>query len=172
MSEGLQLRKGSPGDLLLLQKIGREAFADTFSEYNTEENMREYLDKHYAMEKIAAELQDPNGEFLLVFDGKFCAGYARMRKGATPNGVDGNAIEIERLYAVRNYIGKEVGKKLMEACVEYAIQGNFDIVWLGVWEKNIRAIRFYEKHGFRKFGEHVFMLGQDAQNDWLMKKML
>ena len=168
----LTIRKGLPGDLMLLQRIGRDAFADTFSAYNTEDDMKLYLDKNYATEKISAELNDPDGQFLLVFDGDVCAGYARLKKGNNPDGVNGKAIEIERLYAVKQYIGKEVGKKLMQACIDYAVAHNFETVWLGVWEKNERAIRFYEKNGFRKFGEHVFMLGLDPQNDWLMKKTL
>lgn len=168
----LTIRKSLPDDLMLLQRIGRDAFADTFSAYNTEHDMKLYLDKNYATEKIAAELKDPDGQFLLVFDGDVCAGYARLKKGNNPAGVNGKAIEIERLYAVKQYIGKEVGKKLMQACIDYAVAHNFETVWLGVWEKNERAIRFYEKNGFRKFGEHVFMLGLDPQNDWLMKKTL
>ena len=95
-----------------------------------------------------------------------------MKKSDNPEGVGGKAIELERLYAVQHYIGRQVGKKLMEECVDRAVKMGYQTIWLGVWEKNIRAIKFYEKNGFRKFGEHVFMLGNDAQNDWLMKKTL
>lgn len=168
----LTIRKGSTSDLELLQRVGRKAFADTFSEHNTEEDMSLYLDKSYSAEKISAELDDPDGIFLIAFDGENCAGYARLRRIENPDGVTGSAIEIERLYAVSECIGKQVGKNLMDACLDYARENHFETVWLGVWEKNLRAIRFYEKYGFVKFGEHVFMLGLDAQNDWLMKKTL
>jgi len=168
----LTIRKGTAADVELLQSVGRKAFADTFSEHNTAADMLIYLDKSYSTEKILAELDDPDGLFLIAFDGDQCAGYARMRRSQNPDGVSGSAIEIERLYAVSDYIGRQVGRTLMDACLAYAREHKFQTVWLGVWEKNLRAIKFYEKYGFLKFGEHVFMLGLDAQNDWLMKKTL
>jgi ribosomal protein S18 acetylase RimI-like enzyme len=65
-----------------------------------------------------------------------------------------------------------VGKALMAKCMEIASESEKDLVWLGVWEQNVRAIRFYSHWGFRKFSEHVFMLGDDRQTDWLMCKPL
>jgi ribosomal protein S18 acetylase RimI-like enzyme len=100
-------------------------------------------------------------------------GYARIRE--TPNpifGESGPAIEIARIYAVQKSIGKGVGRALMQRCMELARQNNVTVIWLGVWEKNHKAIAFYTKWGFERFGEHVFMLGDDAQTDWLMKKVL
>jgi diamine N-acetyltransferase len=172
MTTELRIRNASQDDLALLRDMGRQAFADTFMPYNTAENMKLYLDKNYATEKIADELKDPDSEFLLVWDDSHCAGYAKLKKSDNPHSIQGKAIEIERLYAVQHYIGKQVGKKLMEACIERATRAGYHTIWLGVWEKNIRAIKFYEKNGFVKFDEHVFMLGNDAQNDWLMKKTL
>ena len=88
---------------------------------------------------------------------------------ATP---DEKALEIERIYAVREYIGKNVGKVLLDDCLQWAKQQGSTVVWLGVWEHNPRAIAFYKKWGFEKFGEHKFVLGTDSQIDWLMKREL
>ena len=85
---------------------------------------------------------------------------------------NGTALEIARIYAVQKSIGKGVGRALMQHCIEIARQRNFRIIWLGVWEKNQKAITFYSKWGFEKFGDHMFMLGNDPQTDWLMKKVL
>ena len=85
---------------------------------------------------------------------------------------EANTIEIERIYASKAYLGKHVGKTLMEACLKLAKQGGHNVVWLGVWEHNPRAIAFYEKWGFEKFGSHSFLLGNDLQTDLLMKKNL
>jgi len=85
---------------------------------------------------------------------------------------DWNCIEIERLYAAKEFIGRNVGSKLMECCLQQAFDEGFQLVWLGVWEHNLRAISFYEKWGFEKFGSHPFMLGKDLQTDLLFKKTI
>lgn len=83
-----------------------------------------------------------------------------------------DAIEIERLYAHKNYLGKRVGHMLMQTCLAFAKKMGCSVLWLGVWENNSRAIAFYERNGFVRFGQHTFMLGNDEQTDWLMKKTL
>jgi len=69
-------------------------------------------------------------------------------------------------------LGKGIGQRLMAACFEYARNGAYDVMWLGVWEFNPRAQRFYEKNGFRIVGRHTFQLGSDPQTDLLMQKEL
>jgi ribosomal protein S18 acetylase RimI-like enzyme len=73
---------------------------------------------------------------------------------------------------VQEYIGKGVGRELMAAAIREAGQRGCDSVWLGVWEKNPRAIAFYKKWGFQEVGSHVFQLGDDLQTDFIMELML
>jgi ribosomal protein S18 acetylase RimI-like enzyme len=166
------IRNAKLEDLSLLQTLGRKTFADTFSEFNTPENMKLYLDESFREEKVRAELLDPSAECMLIFDRDRCVGFARLRRSANPDGIDGRAIEIERIYADKDYIGNGVGAKLMHECIRRAKDAGFEMIWLGVWEFNQRAIRFYEKHGFEKFGKHIFALGNDPQTDWLFKKKI
>jgi ribosomal protein S18 acetylase RimI-like enzyme len=173
MTKEYSIRTATKNDLSLLQSLGIRTFSETFSQYNTAENMRLYLEKSFSRQQIEAELDDPSAVFLLAYDDDVTAGYARLRQGTNAEGLNSvNALEIERIYAVQEYIGKQAGRRLMDACIGYATEKGFDTLWLGVWEHNARAVRFYEKYGFEKFGEHVFMLGSDAQTDWLMKKTL
>ena len=89
------------------------------------------------------------------------------------NGVGGaKPIELVRLYASREWIGRGVGAALMRACLEEARGAGYETIWLGVWERNARAQTFYEKWGFRAVGEHVFQLGSDPQRDILMERLL
>ena len=83
-----------------------------------------------------------------------------------------NALEVARIYAMSNKVGKGVGSLLMQSCIEIGKQRNKEWLWLGVWEKNQRAIDFYTKWGFTKFDETDFLLGDDIQTDWLMKKRI
>jgi ribosomal protein S18 acetylase RimI-like enzyme len=96
-----------------------------------------------------------------------------MKMGEIPAGLNSTkTIEIERIYSTQEYIGKKAGKSLMEACLDVAREQDCETIWLGVWEHNPRAIAFYEKWGFEKFGSHPFLLGTDLQTDLLMKKNL
>ncbi|MGZ3867413.1 MAG: GNAT family N-acetyltransferase, partial [Bacteroidia bacterium] len=78
-------------------------------------------------------------------------------------------IEIERIYVQKKHHDKKAGYAIMQKCIEFAKEKKFEVIWLGVWEKNERALKFYEKVGFEKFGTHNFQLGDDAQNDYLVK---
>lgn len=164
------IRKVTLNDIEKLQKIGKETFAETFASDNSEENMQEYLDKGFSIEKLKSELADQNSQFYFaIFDGKV-NGYLKINFGKTQTEIkNGNSLEIERIYVLKEFYGKKVGQKLYEKAMEIAEQKNVDYVWLGVWEKNSRAIRFYEKNGFVEFDKHVFKLGNDEQIDILMK---
>ncbi len=82
------------------------------------------------------------------------------------------ALEIERIYVLQEFHGQRVGQVLYEKAIELAQERGLDYIWLGVWEKNARALRFYEKNGFEPFDRHIFKLGDDEQTDIMVKKVL
>lgn len=173
MNEGISVRTCNEKDIDALVSLGIKTFRDTFDEYNTPENMIRYINDTFTRKIIEHEMKQPGTVFFLAFDERRPVGYAKIRVSHTPPELKGtSALEIERLYAHRDYLGKRVGYMLMQTCLAYARKKNVPTLWLGVWEHNLRAISFYEKNGFVKFGHHTFMLGEDAQTDWLMKKDL
>ena len=173
MNEGISVRTCNQKDIDALVALGIKTFRDTFDEYNSPENMIRYINDTFTRKIFEHEMKQPGTEFFLAFDGRRPAGYAKIRSSHPPVGLNSRAaLEIERLYAHRDYIGKRVGHMLVQTCLAYAKKKGTKTLWLGVWENNQRAISFYEKNGFVKFGEHAFMLGDDAQTDWLMKKEL
>lgn len=173
LTNALRVRHAVAGDIDTLQQLGIQTFRETFEDLNSAENMREYLDKSFNRSQLENEFKENDSTFLLAYEGDVPVGYTRMRTShnhENPN--DDATLEIERIYALKSHVGKGVGHKLMETCVEYARAKKCTSVWLGVWENNHRAIRFYEKWGFSKYSDHVFMLGDDAQTDVLMRKYL
>jgi len=156
-----------------LQQIGRQTFHETFSAGNTEENMSKYLDEGFSSEKLAAELNDKNTEFYFAVLNQKVIGYLKLNFGQSQTELqDDKALEIERIYVLRDYHGKSVGQLLYGKAIEVARQKNSDYVWLGVWEENLRAINFYKKNGFIEFDKHIFKLGDDKQTDIMMKLKL
>lgn len=168
------IRKATIQDAGLLCALGAKTFSDTFAAMNTDENMNLYLSSHFNVQTVTEELQDTSSVFLLACDGSQVAGYAKIKATAEqPEGLHATSpLEIERIYVDRKHQGNGVGKTLMEACLLHGQENRHDVIWLGVWEHNPKAINFYQHWGFEKFGQHTFMLGNDAQTDLLFKKEL
>ena len=169
----INIRFATPDDAALVAQFSRQAFYDTFAQHNTEEDMKKFMDEQFSASDLMTEVKQPGNVFILVFDDDQLAGYAFMREKSLPDELTGlNAIEIARIYAGQSFIGKGIGKALMENCLAVATEKGKNLVWLGVWEHNQTAISFYKKWGFEKFSTHEFVLGTDVQTDWLMKKTL
>lgn len=160
-------------DIELLIAISTATFTETFSVFNTEQNMRAYLEKAFSLEKLQEELEDPGSDFYFIYVGEELAGYVKLNMGiAQTERMGEGALEIERIYVLGAFQGKKLGQLLLEKVIEIAKQQQCTYIWLGVWEKNRRAIRFYEKNGFIPFDKHIFRLGDDEQTDIMMKKIL
>lgn len=157
-------------DIEQLQKIGRQTFLETFSSNNSKENMKMYLEDAFSTEQLKAELSNENSEFYFAVLGEDIIGYLKINTGDSQTEIkDKKSLEIERIYVLKKYHGKRVGQLLFEKAIEISREKAVDFIWLGVWEKNPRALRFYEKNGFVKFDKHIFILGDDEQTDIMMK---
>lgn len=167
----LSIRYAGIEDAPLLAELGAQTFAETFIEDATPEDMAAYLAAAFSLEKLTAELSDPLAIFFIAEVDGHAAGYAKLHSGKALEGVEGQQpIELVRLYVSRKWLGRGVGQALMERCVSEAREKGFQVIWLGVWEHNSRAIAFYRKWNFREVGEHIFQLGSDPQRDLLMQR--
>lgn len=154
-----------------LAKFSSAAFYDAYAYANTPEDMQQYVAEHFSEEEILHEIEKQNTFiFLAMLDGKI-VGYVKLGTATSPEQLNGKpAIEIERLYVDKNLQSQKIGAALMNHLVEFAKMQGKKVIWLGVWKKNVRAVAFYEREGFRKFGETIFTLGRDLQQDFLMKR--
>jgi diamine N-acetyltransferase len=169
----IEIKRATLNDIDQLQQIGRQTFSETFSEGNTEENMKKYLEEGFSVEKLTAELQNENSEFYFATVNGNVIGYLKLNFGPSQTELkDDKALEIERIYVLKEFHGKKVGQLLYEQAMQIAKQTDVDYVWLGVWEENPRAINFYKKNDFVEFDKHVFKLGDDEQTDIMMKLQL
>ncbi|HEX3344713.1 MAG TPA: GNAT family N-acetyltransferase [Polyangiaceae bacterium] len=164
------VRRAAAGDEAVLAELGARTFRDTFAADNTPEDMAIYLGETFGREKQAAELADPAGCFLIAEIDRVAVGYARLREGAAPACVTApRPIEIARIYAEKSWHGRGVGPALLRACLDEAAARGCGAVWLGVWDRNLRARAFYRKWGFVEIGAKIFPLGRDRQNDVVMQ---
>lgn len=160
-------------NLEALRQIGRDTFLETFGARNTAENMAQYLEDGFAPEKVKLELENEYSLFYGAFNEGQLIAYLKLNLGPAQTELkDPAGLEIERIYVLQAFHGTGVGQLLYDKAIEVARQHQLDYVWLGVWEENKRAIRFYEKNGFVPFSQHVFWVGAEAQTDLMMKKVL
>lgn len=167
------LQKVNIQSLKRIQQIGRTTFEETFSTFNTAENMLSYLENEFSTEKLTEELLEPNSEFYIVSENEKVIGYLKVNIGAAQTEFNAaNSLEIQRIYVLKAYHCKKVGQLLYAQAEELAQKKQVDFIWLGVWEKNERAIHFYQKNRFEIIDQHIFKLGTDLQTDYIMKKSI
>jgi diamine N-acetyltransferase len=174
MSE-ISIRQATVEDAKLLTDLAYTTFWDAFAHHpkNAPDDLDHYMRQAFNLEQITAELADPQNIFLIAEIDEKPAGYAKLIIDNIEPGITGERpVELQRLYSHQEYIGKGVGQNLMDACFARAVDEGRDVMWLGVWEYNPRAQRFYEKNGFAVVGKHTFQLGADPQTDLLMQKIL
>lgn len=172
MSQDITIRKAISDDAAALEKISVVTFIEAFGEQNTKEDMELFLKECFNLEAIQKELADENTEYHMLFMDNELAGYIKIRWASHATFTNRKALEVARIYVYKNYQGQGLGTALMRLAIDIADKNKSDIVWLGVWEHNPKAIKFYERLGFEVFSEHIFRLGNDLQNDLLMKKEL
>ena len=171
--EDITIKKVTLSEVEELQKIGKLTFYETFAAVNSEQNMTQYLEEGFSLSKLTDELSNPNSEFYFAISDNVVIGYLKINFGQSQTELkDDKALEIERIYILQAFHGKNVGQLLYEKAMQVAQHINADYVWLGVWEENPRAISFYKKNGFVEFDKHIFRLGDDEQTDIMMKLQL
>lgn len=160
-------------DLMALQRISMQTFKETFADSNTASDLQLYVEQNFSLEKLAAEMANEDSFFYMAMDGNVVIGYLKLNIGVAQTELqESDSVEIERIYVLQEYQGQHVGKMLYERALELAKMQGKTSLWLGVWEFNQKAIKFYEKQGFIAFGTHVFHMGEDPQTDILMRKSL
>lgn len=170
-SRKLSIRRATPDDASLIADIGARTFEASFGADNRLVDMKQYLSLNFSKTHIEAQIAEPSSVFLLAYEDCKVIGYAMLRVSKKPISVIGTKpVELARIYFEAEIIEKGYGSTLMNTCLEEAQKNGHRTIWLGVWEKNLRAIRFYEKWEFTKVGTKEFVLGSDLQNDHIMER--
>ena len=171
--EGLAFVKVTQHEVEVLRELSTVTFIDTYAAYNTEEDMLNYIETEFSSAKLMSGLNSVDSAFYFALDGLTPTGYIKVNyAGAQTDINDSKCLELERIYVLKKYQGKKIGQFLLDGALAIAKHENLDYVWLGVWDKNINAQKFYAKNGFTAFGSHTFQLGEDEQQDILLKKEL
>jgi len=170
MEKKLLIRPALPEDAELIAKLASKTFMETYGEMNTPENMEKYLETQFSVSKIVSELANHNARFFLVYIDDIPAAFTKLRQDRKPKKLENDlVIEIQRIYVLKEFQGFKIGKTLIEMVKHLAKSEGFKAIWLQVWQKNNKAIRFYQKVGFVVYETATFILGDDVQQDFLMR---
>ncbi|CAJ1178452.1 GNAT family N-acetyltransferase [Companilactobacillus nantensis] len=167
------IRRCTLDDLEILQKVSAETYLATFGQYNTPENTQAYIHDAYALDVLRREMTNKNSEFYFLFVDQELAGYLKVNiLDAQSEPLDDSFMEIQRIYIRVPFKRMGLGKVLMEFAIERAKAFKKPHVWLGVWEKNFPAQKFYQSMGFEHYSSHKFVMGTSTQTDYILKKEL
>lgn len=170
MESAINIREVSPAESTALHELVVSTFVDSFGQKNTASDMRQYVDEKLNIQRIEKELANAESKFYYALEENEVVGYLKLNWGAAQTDDQaGSALEIERIYVKSDWQGKSIGQRMLDFTFDFARKNKFSTIWLGVWDQNLAAIRFYERHGFVQFGKHPFKLGNDDQTDLLMK---
>ena len=173
MGFSVVIRTAEPADAQYLAELGARTFHAAFAATNNPADIDAYVSEAFSDDTILQELNDPHSVFLLAVANDTNIGYAKICKGAPPDCVDGpKPIELKRIYVDASKQSGGIGTTLMQAVFDYARDEGYGTVWLGAWEKNPDACRFYERQGFSPVGTKYFMVGNNRQNDIVMRRLL
>jgi ribosomal protein S18 acetylase RimI-like enzyme len=169
----LIVAKVNTNQIEALQEISRSTFYETFAAFNSDSDMQNYLEKDMSIHQLTNEFKNPDSLFYFASTNDKVIGYLKLN---FINLEDFNAnkkgIEIARIYVRKEFHGSRAGQNLFNVAMTIALESNCNYIWLGVWENNPRAIRFYEKNGFEIKGNKKFVLGDDVQNDFIMVRSI
>jgi ribosomal protein S18 acetylase RimI-like enzyme len=166
----LKYRKCKTDDLIQLIQVSRQTFVEAFENNNNPNDFKNYIDKAFSKDSLKAELSNTNTQFYFVYNGTNLVAYFKLNVSMAQTDVKlNNSIELERIYVLSTYQGLGLGAQLLTKVKNIAVENDKKMLWLGVWQENKRAIQFYERHGFKKFGTHPYFIGLDEQTDWLMR---
>jgi len=167
----LNIREAKNSDLIPLIKMARTAFLQAFIKGNKIENVNSYLEKAFTVKQFTEEFDTSASTFFIAELDEKIIGYIKLNLTPAQTDIhDPESLEIARLYLLEDVVGKGFGVQLLTLAFDFARKHHKKYVWLGVWEHNLNAIKFYHKHGFEKFSDHPFQFGDELQTDWLMRK--
>lgn len=168
--EPIRLTPCGADDLEMLRELSISTFRDAFESQNDPEDFRRYLETAFSPRQLRAEWEHPHTRFYFAWSGDRLAGYCKLNTDSAQTELqEPGGLEIERIYVTTAFQGRGMGSRMLEEITNLARGAGKRYVWLGVWQKNPGAIRFYERHGFTIFGEHPYYIGSDRQMDWMMR---
>ena len=168
-SEKITIRTAGREDAAVISVLAAVTFYEAYFEQDEASSLSSYIIESFDKTLIEEDLANPDSKYFLLYLDEKAVGYAKLLRNSTAECIASqNAVELKRIYTLERVWGRGLGAKLLDHCLAAARSENFELLWLGVWEENLRALRFYEKHGFKKLGTIIFPYGDYEGTNFVM----
>lgn len=166
----VSLQQLTPADAQLLADVGAASLLQSHGHSAPAEVMQAYVDSSFSVEACHVELADSAHIFYAAWYNGAPAGYFKIRYNVLHNAVPLQPVtKLQRLYLLNEFLGLQLGHALLQKAIDLSKEAGDKGMWLNVWKKNERAIRFYQKAGFETVGESLFVLTETHANpNWVM----
>ena len=164
----IQSRVAESSDLTAIRKLAIDSFTHAYARFNTEANMQKYLAENFSEEKLLEEIHAR--QILIGLRDEKIVAYAKLTEPDASKIPGRKPLEISRLYTDVSLIGQRIGTCMINHIANEAYDRGCDSICLDVWQKNYRAVNFYQREGFKIVGTTRFILGDDVQDDFVMLK--
>ena len=173
MTNNISFETCSIQELPVLQTLCITTFYAAYHNKNKPQNMQKYLSSAFNTDRLTKELSNPNTQIIFLKKDKEVLGYFKINENeAQTDFQTANSLELERIYILPELQGNNYGKIMLEETIRIAKSKGKSKIWLGVWENNPNAVRFYERNGFTVTGEHGFMFVDKVQVNLIMEVVL
>lgn len=172
--KNLDIRQADIGDAGYIALLGQVTFTETFGHFfRNPQDLRDYYDRTFSVEKIQSSLKDPNNIFWLAFADDLPVGYAKLKLNSPApfGGASGDA-QLQKIYVLKDFLGQKIGPGMQNRLLAKAYERGAETIWLSALKSNERANNFYQKAGFVSIGEHDFQIGQETFNYSVFAKKL
>ncbi len=173
VEDKIKISPATVADAKLISVLGAVTFYEAYFEQDAAHDLANYIHESFELAKIRAEIEDKNAAFFIIYADEKAVGYAKLRNGSKVDCIKNeNSIELQRIYTIERVYGTGIGESLLKHCLETAKLQGFETLWLGVWEENKRAQKFYAKYGFTRVGEITFPYGETVGINFVLEKVL
>ncbi|GAA3607746.1 GNAT family N-acetyltransferase [Flavivirga amylovorans] len=163
----IKIQIAKEADIAILALLGRLTWAESHGHYiDDKNNLLEYLNSNFSISKTKQEINNPKNLFYIIYVDDLPVGYAKLVVNViNENVASQNNCRLERIFIQNEFIPLKIGQQLLTFVEEKAKALQLDTMWLTVYIKNKRAIRFYERNEFINVGELNFLVnGKEYEN--------
>lgn len=170
----IEIKRATVQDASIIAWLGKKTFDESFGYlYRDPNDLKEYLDQSFGLEKLKSSLAKPNNYYWLAYKGKEALGYAKIQIGTATEFIQNtNVCKLQRIYILQEYLSEGIGTRLQKVILEKALEFNCEYIWLSALKSNEKATQFYKRKNYKIVGEHPFTIGKEYFEFWVMAKKI
>ena len=148
----LKIRKANLQDAEILALLAQITFRQAFGHFLSDETiLRNYFKKTFSVEKMRSSINKDNNIFWIAYSDDLPVAYAKLKRFSPYEKIsDPKPAQLQKIYVLQDYIGQSIGEQLQNELFNEVKLNGIKTLWLAVWDENEKAIRFYERYGFKK----------------------